>query len=69
MNMQVIWPMWLIAIVVTFGFFEGWALVHGQKTLSRWVWLTTKAWPPFPAIFGLVAGGLIVHFFWTNQGL
>jgi hypothetical protein len=63
-----VWTLWLLAFVGSFAVLEGWAIVHQDLTLSAWVWALSKAWPPFPAVFGLVIGGLIVHFFWTGQG-
>ncbi len=65
--MSFVWLAWFLLILVSFGFFEGWALTHNKKTLSRVVWDTTKNWPPLPFIFGLVVGGLAVHFFWIAQ--
>lgn len=65
--MTTVWIIWFAFFVISFGFFEGWALAHNKKTLSRVVWDFTKAWPPLPFIFGLVAGGLAVHFFWIAQ--
>lgn len=65
--MNFVWLLWFIAIVVTFALFEGYALTHNKKTLSRVIWDLTKGWPPLPFIFGLVVGGLAVHFFWIGQ--
>jgi hypothetical protein len=59
-----VWAGWLAVLVVSFGIFEGYALATGRKTLSRFTWNLTKAWPPLPFVCGLVAGGLAVHFWW-----
>lgn len=64
-----VWVGWLIFLIVSFAIFEGYAIKTGRQTLSRTVWIWSKAWPPLPFICGLIAGGLAVHFWWTNQGL
>ena len=63
------WTVWLVILVVSFGFLEGYAIHTGGTTLSAYVWHLSKGWPPLPFVAGLVAGGLAVHFWWTNQGL
>jgi len=63
-----IWLIWILAVILTFAAGETWCIKTGRKTLSRKVWELNKAWPPFGVIFGLVLGGLSVHFFWIAQG-
>ena len=62
--MNIVWPLWLLAIVVSFACFEGYALKTGRKTLSRWTWELSKAWPPFGWFAGFITGFLVCHFFW-----
>jgi len=69
MSMNWVWPIWIGSIIASFGFLEGWAIVHDQPTLSHWTWEATKAWPPLAVVYGLIFGGLAVHLFWPNQGL
>ena len=58
------WAAWVALIAISFAFFEAWALVHKQATLSRSVWTWSKAFPLLPFLAGLLAGGLAVHFWW-----
>jgi len=59
-----IWTGWLLAILVSFGAIEGVAIAWGDTTLSRYVWELSLAWPPILVIYGMVVGGLAVHFWW-----
>jgi len=54
---------WLIAVAVLLGY-EAFALATDRRTLSRQMWIWTQAWPLMPFLWGLVTGGLAVHFFW-----
>jgi len=58
------WAAWITAIAVSFAGLEAWALVQGRPTLSRSVWIWSKAFPLLPFLAGLLAGGLAVHFWW-----
>jgi hypothetical protein len=62
------WPLWILGIAATFAAGEGYALATGRKTLSRWTWELSKAWPPYPCVFGMIVGTLATHFFWIAQG-
>jgi H+/Cl- antiporter ClcA len=62
--MNWVWALWLLAIAVSFAAFEGYALATGRKTLSRWTWDLSKAWPPYPCFVGLIVGFLACHFWW-----
>jgi hypothetical protein len=64
MNMMVIWTVWICLIIISFGCFEGYAIITGRTTLSRYVWTFSKAWPLFPWIAGVITGGLAVHWWW-----
>ncbi len=66
--MTVFWAVWLFFIVASFAAAEGYALIKGKTTLSRWVWNLSKAWPPFGWLAGLITGVLACHFWWTCQG-
>jgi hypothetical protein len=54
---------WIVAVAVLLGY-EWYAVATGRKTLSRQMVDWTRAWPLLPVVFGAVAGGLAVHFFW-----
>lgn len=62
--MNIYWTVWLVAIALTFAAGETYALMTGHKTLSRWVWDISKAWPPFPWVVGVLMGFLACHFWW-----
>lgn len=62
---DLVWTSWVVAILVSFAIFETLALKRPNgKTLSRYTWEASKAWPPLPFILGLIVGGLAVHFWW-----
>jgi hypothetical protein len=63
-NMGIVWTIFLIVFIAGFAAFETYALKTGRMTLSRWTWTVSKAWPPFPCLFGLIIGFLICHFWW-----
>jgi hypothetical protein len=62
------WGIWIAVTIIAFGVGEAYALKHNVPTLSRTVWNITAAWPPFAVVYGLVLGGLAIHFFWPGQG-
>jgi hypothetical protein len=64
MKWNIVWTLWLIAIVVSFACFEGFALATGGTTLSRYVWNLSAAFPPFPYFAGFITGFLAAHFWW-----
>lgn len=64
---DVAWVAWLLSVGGSFAFLEGYALTHREDTLSRFTWKTSKAWPPLGVIYGMLVGGLAVHFFWTGN--
>jgi hypothetical protein len=67
--MNVIWSVWLFGLIpLSFAAFEGYALLYGKTTLSRYVWNLSKAWPPFPLVAGALIGFLAAHFWWTCMG-
>jgi hypothetical protein len=65
-----VWVSWLLAVVISFGVLEAMALnTHRWETLSHFVWEVSAAFPLINVVYGMIFGGLAVHFFWTNQGL
>jgi hypothetical protein len=64
-----IWIAWGVAVAGSFAVLERRALLRGHDTLSAAVWRADRAWPPFGGLLGFGAGGLLVHFLWTDQGL
>jgi hypothetical protein len=64
-----VWAGWLLFLVISFSFLEGYAIYTQRSTLSRFVWELSVAWPPFPWVAGIFVGFLGAHFFWTGQGL
>jgi hypothetical protein len=70
-----IWSAWLLIVMASFGVLEGIAIGTGGVTLSRYTWDLYEGWPLIAVIYGMVFGGLAVHFFWhwsppgsKNQG-
>lgn len=62
--MSWVWTGWLLALIFSFGVLEGYAIAKGKTTLSRYTWNAFEAFPLIAVIFGMVFGGLAVHFFW-----
>lgn len=58
------WAAWLTIIAASFAVFETIALKRGGKTLSRTVSDAAGGWPLLPVVYGMLWGGLAVHFFW-----
>ena len=68
MDLALDWP-WLVFIligIVLFVLLEGRAFRHPERqhTLSRFVSTLGAKFPLSIAIFGMIIGGLLVHFFW-----
>jgi uncharacterized integral membrane protein len=69
LSLQADWP-WIVGglvFLVFFAIFEYRGLAHWQRqhSLSRFVWIIGQKWPLSIALWGLVFGGLLVHFFWN----
>lgn len=62
--MMWVWIGWLALLIASFAGFETFALKTNRTTLSRFVWIASKAWPPLPFVAGFVAGFLACHFWW-----
>lgn len=65
--MNWVWVVWLLAIMVSFAVLEGYAFRHPdrQNTLSRFVWTIGQKWPLSLVLWGMLVGGLSVHFYWN----
>lgn len=66
--MSWVWVAWLAVILLSFAILEGYALRSSKTTLSRFVWNTSRAWPPLPFFVGLIVGFLACHFWWIGPG-
>lgn len=58
------WTAWLGFFIASFAVLERYAIKRGKTTLSRYTWNAFLRWPLIAVIFGMVFGGLAVHFFW-----
>ncbi len=61
---------WIIGITIGllwFAYFESRAFKHPEKqnTLSRFIWTVGQKWPLSLVLWGMLIGGLSVHFFWN----
>lgn len=68
MNMNIVWTAWVTVSLAVFAGFETYALRTGGETLSQFVRNVSASWPLLPVVFGIVVGGLAVHFWWTRGG-
>ena len=61
------WIIWLLVIVISFTALEAYAFKHPERenTLSRFVWSVGQKWPLSLVLWGMLIGGLSVHFFWN----
>ncbi len=61
------WIIGILLAVAYFAYFEWRAFAYPEKqvTLSRFVWSIGRAWPLSIFLFGMLCGGLAVHFFWN----
>lgn len=64
--MWIQWVIWAVLTIAAFGWLEAHALNHSKRewTLSKFVAYLGAKWPLTIFFFGLVTGGLAVHFFW-----
>ena len=64
--MNWMWIVWLLVVAISFALIEGWAIKHPQRqwTLSRTIATWGARWPLSIALWGMLFGGLLVHFFW-----
>ena len=65
MTWHLIWAAWILFCIASFGILEGMALTRqGGVSLSQSMYDATQVWPLLPVLFGIVMGGLTVHFWW-----
>lgn len=63
-KMKLVWAAWLLVpVLIAFGIFETCALVNDLPTLSRTVYDAHQALPLIGPVWGMLVGGLTVHFF------
>ena len=65
--MEAYWALWILAIAVTFGLSEAYAIKTRRFTLSRTIWTWSQHFPILPWLVGVLFGGLAVHFFWEGS--
>jgi hypothetical protein len=60
------WIIWLLLIVVSFTVLEAYAFKHPERenTLSRFIATVGLKFPLSLVMFGMLFGGLAVHFYW-----
>lgn len=67
--MKIFWTYWLLFIIASFGVAEAFGLwkfgVPG--TLSYFMTNLGKSWPPILVVYGMLFGGLAVHFWWARS--
>ena len=61
------WIIGAIVFVLWFSYFEWRAFKYpvSQNTLSRFVWSVGQKWPLSLVLWGMIVGGLSVHFYWN----
>jgi len=59
-----VWLAFLFAFAAIFFYFEMSALNNDGLTLSRFIYNANQAFPLVGVLFGMLSGGLAVHFFW-----
>lgn len=63
-NMMWYWALWLLGIVITFAVPEGIAIWKHGTTFSQFMATMQYEWPLWMYVWGVLMGGLAVHFFW-----
>jgi len=58
------WLGWIFFVVAMFIVLESYAIIRDRLTLSRFTYNITSAFPPLIFLMGMLAGGLVVHFWW-----
>lgn len=61
------WVIWLFLFAGSFAVLERYAFNHParENTLSRFIWSLGQKWPLTLVLWGMLIGGLSVHFFWN----
>jgi hypothetical protein len=62
-----VWVIWLLLVVLSFTVLEAYSFRHPERmnTLSRFIWNIGQKWPLSLVLYGMLFGGLAVHFFWN----
>ena len=65
--MNWMWTVWLVSIALSFSALEAYAFKYPQRqnTLSRFIWTVGQKWPLSLVLYGMLFGGLAVHFYWN----
>lgn len=63
-NMMWYWALWLLGIIITFAVPEGIAIWKHGTTFSQFMATMQYEWPLWMYVWGVLMGGLAVHFFW-----
>lgn len=69
MAFKLAWLLWLLAIVVSFAVIETYGFVkYGVPgTFSHFMANMAVEWRLWAFLWGLITGGLAVHFFWFSN--
>lgn len=65
--MNLYWALFLLLIIAGFAIGETYALATNRPTFSRFVWDTSKSWPPLPWVVGILTGFVASHFWWGGH--
>jgi hypothetical protein len=63
-----LWSAWLVLLIASFTEFVSYAVATHQPTLSHVAAEAGAKWPPLLVIYGMLWGGLTVHFWWHWTG-
>lgn len=63
-HMMWYWAAWLLGIVITFAIPEGIAIWKSGTTFSQFMATMQYEWPLWAPAWGILVGGLFVHFYW-----
>lgn len=61
---MIFWTIWFLGVAATFAIGETWAIRTKRPTLSRYMAMLATEWPLLMVVYGMLFGGLAVHFFW-----
>ena len=58
-----VWVIWIAVIAVSFSVLEYWGILHGNRTLSKFIRGLGQKWPLSLVVYGALFGGLAIHFY------
>jgi hypothetical protein len=66
---QTFWTYWLVAIALSFAIAEALGMYRfgTPGTLSYFMTSLGQKWPPLLVVYGMLFGGLAVHFWWARS--